>query len=105
MLCASSFRRRVASALSSATRRFRATTFSGPERGKCVWKCVWNVSGIVSFTGGGLAAAVASVAGLVVSDSFDVEPAPSRFFSFPDAKDLSTKENHRIDTHRRSNHP
>ena len=54
------------------------------------------MSGIVSFTGDGLAVAVASVAGLVVvSEPSEVDedegPAPKRFFSFPDAKYLSTK--------------
>lgn len=64
----------------------------------------------MSFTEGSLAMVVAPVAGLVVvSESFEEddneEPAPKRFFSFPDAKDLSTKEDHIIFTHRRSNHP
>jgi len=49
------------------------------------------VSGIVSFTEGGLTVAVVSAAELVVvsesSDSLDEEdPAPKRFFSFPDAR-------------------
>lgn len=54
------------------------------------------MSGIVSFTEGGLAVADASAAELVVvsepSDSLDEEdPAPKMFFSFPDAKGLSAK--------------
>lgn len=65
---------------------------------------MWNVSGIVSFTGGGLAVAVAVafVAGLVVVSEVDeVEgPAPKRSFSFPGVKNLSTKEGHIIFTHR-----
>lgn len=53
------------------------------------------MSGIVSFTEGGLAVVVASAAELVVvsepSESLDEDPAPKRFFSFPDAKGLSVK--------------